>query len=37
VTKIQEMKKTLDFLDYKISVYEDAVLKREHEMVLIEE
>jgi DNA-binding transcriptional MerR regulator len=36
-TKMEEMQGTLDFLDYKISVYEDAVLKREKEMVLIEE
>jgi DNA-binding transcriptional MerR regulator len=37
VAKMEEMKGTLDFLDYKISVYEDAVLKREREMVLIED
>lgn len=35
--KMKEMQETLDFLDYKISVYEEAVLKRENEMVLIEE
>ncbi len=28
-----EMQKTLDLLDYKIEVYENAVLKKEKEMV----
>jgi len=37
IDRIKELQETLDFLDYKIRVYEDAVLKREHEMVLIEE
>jgi DNA-binding transcriptional MerR regulator len=37
VAKIGEMQATLDFLNYKISVYEDAVLKRENEMVLVED
>lgn len=37
VAKMEEMQETLNFLDYKISVYEDAVLKREKEMVLIED
>jgi len=32
-TRIQEMQKTLDLLDYKISVYEDALLKKEQAMV----
>lgn len=37
VAKMEEMQETLGFLDHKISVYEDAVLKREKEMVLIED
>jgi DNA-binding transcriptional MerR regulator len=37
MAKIEEMQETLDFLDYKISVYEDAVLRREKEIVRIEE
>jgi hypothetical protein len=32
--RIQEMQKTLDLLDYKIKVYEEALLKKEQEMVL---
>ncbi len=35
--RMQEMQETLDLLDYKIRVYEDAVLKRENEMVLVED
>ena len=35
--KMEEMQKTLNFLDYKIEVYEKAVLKAENEMVLIED
>ena len=35
--RIKEMQKTLDILDYKIEVYENAVLKREKEIVQIEE
>jgi len=31
--RIQEMQKTLDLLNYKISVYEEALLKKEQEMV----
>ena len=31
--KMTEMQKTLDLLDYKIEVYENAVLKKEKEMV----
>lgn len=31
--RIQEMQKTLDVLNYKISVYEEALLKKEQEMV----
>lgn len=30
--RMAEMQKTLDLLDYKISVYENAVLKREQEI-----
>ncbi len=30
---IQNLQKTLDLLDYKISVYEEALLKKEQEMV----
>ena len=33
VARIQEMQKTLDLLDYKIKVYEEALLKKEQEMV----
>jgi len=37
-SKIREMQKTLDFLNYKISVYEDAIFRRaEKEIVQIEE
>jgi DNA-binding transcriptional MerR regulator len=32
-TKMQAMQKTLDLLNYKISVYENAVLKKEKEMI----
>ena len=35
--KMEEMQKTLIFLDYKIEVYEKAVLNAENEMVLIED
>ena len=31
--KMNEIQKTLDLLDYKIEVYENAVLKKEKEMV----
>jgi hypothetical protein len=31
--KIKEMQKTLDMLDHKIEVYENAVLKREKEII----
>jgi hypothetical protein len=31
--RLQEMQKTLDLLDYKIKVYEEALLKKEQEMV----
>ena len=33
VARIQEMQKTLDLLNYKISIYEEALLKKEQEMV----
>ena len=35
--RMAEMQKTLDMLDYKIKVYENAVLKREKELLPIEE
>jgi MerR family transcriptional regulator, aldehyde-responsive regulator len=35
--KMKEMQKTLDILDYKIEVYENAVLKREQEMIRAED
>jgi DNA-binding transcriptional MerR regulator len=35
--RMAEMQKTLDLLDYKIDVYENALLKREQELVLLEE
>ena len=34
--RMKEMQKTLDILDHKIEVYENAVLKREQEMIQIE-
>jgi len=37
VAKMQEMQKTLDLLDYKIEVYENAVLKKEKELILFED
>ena len=37
VTRMQEMQKTLDILDHKIEVYENAVLKKEKQMIPIEE
>lgn len=36
VSKIKEMQKTLDILDYKINLYENALLKREKEIAQIE-
>ena len=33
--RMMEMQKTLDLLDYKINVYENAVLKKEKELSLI--
>ena len=35
--RIQEMQKTLDLLDYKIQVYENAILTKEKAIVQIEE
>lgn len=37
VTRLQEMQKTLDRLNYKIDVYEKALLKKEKEIVQVEE
>ena len=37
VARMAEMQQTLDLLNYKISVYENALLNREQELVLIEE
>jgi MerR family transcriptional regulator, aldehyde-responsive regulator len=36
VARMAEMQKTLDMLDYKIKVYENAVLKREKELIPLE-
>jgi DNA-binding transcriptional MerR regulator len=35
--RMKEMQKTLDLLDHKIEVYENAVLKKEKDIVQIEE
>ncbi len=35
--RMKEMQKTLDLLDYKIEVYENTVLKKEKEMIQIED
>ncbi len=35
--RMKEMQKTLDILDHKIEVYENAVLKKEKEMIQTEE
>jgi len=37
VARMKEMQKTLDILDHKIEVYENAVLKKEKEMIKVEE
>ena len=37
VSKMKEMQKTLDILDHKIEVYENAVLKKEKKMIPIED
>ena len=36
-SRLQEMQKTLDLLNHKIDVYENAILKKEKEMLQIEE
>lgn len=35
--KMEEMQKTLDRLNYKIDIYEKALLKKEKEMIQVEE
>jgi DNA-binding transcriptional MerR regulator len=35
--RMKEMQKTIDLLDYKINVYENAVLKKEKELIPIED
>ncbi|HET7143158.1 MAG TPA: MerR family transcriptional regulator [Anaerolineales bacterium] len=37
VARMNEMQKTLDLLDHKIEVYENAVLKKEKEIIQLEE
>ena len=37
VARMEEMQKTLDILDHKIEVYENAVLKKEKQMIPIED
>jgi len=37
VARMEEMQKTLDMLDHKIEVYENAVLKKEKEIIQAEE
>ena len=37
LARMNEMQKTLDILDHKIEVYENAVLKKEKQMIPIEE
>jgi len=37
VARMKEMQKTLELLDYKIKVYENAILKKEKEVVQAEE
>jgi len=37
VARMKEMQKTLDLLDHKIEVYENAVLKKEQAIVQVEE
>ena len=37
VSRMQEMQKTLDILDHKIEVYENAVLKKEKDMLRTED
>jgi DNA-binding transcriptional MerR regulator len=35
--KMEDLQKTLDLLDYKIALYENAVLKKEKEIISIED
>ena len=35
--RVKEMQKTLDLLNHKVQVYESAILKKEKEIVLMEE
>jgi len=37
VARMNEMQKTLDLLDHKIGVYENAVLKKEQELIRVED
>jgi DNA-binding transcriptional MerR regulator len=37
IARMKEMQETLDLLDYKISLYENAVLKKEKEIAPVEE
>jgi DNA-binding transcriptional MerR regulator len=37
ITRMKEMQETLNLLDYKIGVYEKAVLKAEKEIIQVEE
>ena len=37
VARINEMQKTLDLLNHKVEVYEKAILKKEKEMLQVEE
>ena len=37
IVRMQEMQKTLDILNHKIEVYENVVLKKENEIVQIED
>lgn len=37
IARIKELQATLDLLNYKINVYENAVLKREQELLSIED
>jgi DNA-binding transcriptional MerR regulator len=37
LARMKEMQKTLDILDHKIEVYENAVLKKEKEMIQLED
>jgi DNA-binding transcriptional MerR regulator len=37
IARMKAMQKTLDILDYKIELYENAVLKKEQEIIQVEE